>query len=65
MVQWLRLCASTARGVGSIPVQGPKILHAAVCSQKEIYKNNVPQSLSDFRMPFVYSVNDSVVSDTL
>ena len=29
-VQWLRLCASTAGGMGSIPGQGPKILHAAV-----------------------------------
>ena len=25
VVQWLNLCASTARGVGSIPVQGTKI----------------------------------------
>ena len=29
-VQWLRLCASTAGGMGSIPGQGPKILHASV-----------------------------------
>ena len=27
MIQWLRLCASTARGAGSIPGQGTKILH--------------------------------------
>ena len=51
MVQWLRLCASTARGVGSIPVQGPKILHAALCSQKEISKNNAPQSLQTSESP--------------
>ena len=28
MVQWLRLHASTAVGIGSIPGQGTKILHA-------------------------------------
>ena len=28
-VQWLRLCASTAGGTGSIPGQGTKILHPA------------------------------------
>ena len=27
-VQWLRLCASTARGTGSITGQGTKISHA-------------------------------------
>ena len=34
-VQWLRLCASTAGGAGSIPGQGSKILHASWCSQKK------------------------------
>ena len=33
-VQWLRLCASTAGGMGLIPGQGTKILHAAQHSQK-------------------------------
>ena len=33
--QWLRLCASTAGGAGSIPGQGSKILHASWCSPKE------------------------------
>ena len=28
VVQWLTLCASTARGLGSIPGRGTKILHA-------------------------------------
>ena len=37
MAQWLRLCASTAEGVGSIPGQG-----AARCSQKkELYLEQV------------------------
>ena len=34
-VQWLRLCASTARGVGSIPGRGTKIPYAARCDQKK------------------------------
>ena len=33
-VQWLRLCASTAGGVGSIPGQGTKIPHASLPGQK-------------------------------
>ena len=33
--QWLRLRASTARGVGSIPDWGTKILHASRRSQKK------------------------------
>ena len=38
-VQWLRLCASTAVGAGSIPGQGTKSPHAAWCSQKKKKKN--------------------------
>ena len=33
-VQWLRLHASTAGGMGSIPGRGTKIPHAARCGQK-------------------------------
>ena len=33
-VQWLRLCTSTAGGMGSNPGQGTKILHAMWHSQK-------------------------------
>ena len=36
MVQWLRLCTSTAGGTGSIPGWGTKILHATWCGQKKI-----------------------------
>ena len=32
-VQWLRLCASSAGGIGSIPGWGTKIPHAVPCSQ--------------------------------
>lgn len=32
---WLRLCASPARGAGSLPGQGPKITHAGQCGQKK------------------------------
>ena len=34
VVQWLRLQASTARGMGSIPGQGTKIWHAVWCGHK-------------------------------
>ena len=34
-VQWLRPCASNARGTGSIPGQGTKIPHAPQGGQKE------------------------------
>ena len=33
-VQWLRLHATTAGGVGSIPGRGTKIPHAGQCGQK-------------------------------
>ena len=33
VVQWLRLHASNAGGMGSIPGQGTKIPHAAQCGQ--------------------------------
>ena len=33
LVQWLRLCAPSAGGAGSIPGQGTKISHAAWCDQ--------------------------------
>ena len=34
VIQWLRLCPSTARGTGSILGQGTKIPHATWCGQK-------------------------------
>ena len=34
-VQWLRLCASTARGVGSVPGWRAKIPHTVVRPKKE------------------------------
>ena len=36
MVQWLRLCTSTAEHAVSIPSQGTKIPHAMLCSQNKI-----------------------------
>ena len=32
MVQWLRLCALTAEGLGSIPGQGTKSPHSISCA---------------------------------
>ena len=43
VVQWLGLHAFTAKGRGSIPVLGTKILQATWCSQKFLFfekKNN-------------------------
>ena len=40
-VQWLKLCASTAGGLGSISGQGTKILHATQCGQKQKKKEKV------------------------
>ena len=39
VVQWLRLCASTAGDMGWIPGQGAKISHAMWQGQKEKKKN--------------------------
>ena len=44
VVQWLRLCISTAEGAGSIPGRGTKIPHAAWHSKKKRKKN--PQKTS-------------------
>ena len=38
-VQWLKLCTSTAGGMGSIPGWETKILHAVQCSQNMNNKN--------------------------
>ena len=35
VVQWLRLHASTAGGMGSIPGWGTKMLHALQCGKKK------------------------------
>ena len=37
VVQWLRLCASTAGGMGSIPGWGTKIPHDAGSGQKKFF----------------------------
>ena len=36
MVQWLGLCASTAEGMGAIPGQATKILHAVWPKKKKV-----------------------------
>ena len=40
MAQWLELCAFTAKGTGSIPSQGTKILQATQHGQKKKKKNH-------------------------
>ena len=41
MVQWLKLCTSTAEGMGLIPCWGTKIPHEAQHGQKEEKKNPI------------------------
>ena len=48
VVQWLKLQASSAGGVGSIPGWGSKIPHAARCGQK---KKNKTRELLCFYCP--------------
>ena len=48
VVQWLRLHASNAGGVGSIPGQGTKIPHASQCGQ--IKKKTKPQLMSTLKV---------------
>ena len=45
VVQWLRLCASYAGGLGSVPGQGTKISHAVWYCQK-IKKKTKPKKPS-------------------
>ena len=40
MVQWLRLCASTAGGTNLIPAPATKILQVMQCGQKKKKKRN-------------------------
>ena len=44
VVQWLRLCASNAGGMGLIPGQGTKILHASRSGKEEKKKKKKIQS---------------------
>ena len=41
MVQWLGLCMSTARGKGSTPVWGTKILHVMWCRPPKLSIKNL------------------------
>ena len=61
MVQWLRLCTSTVGGVGSIPGQGTKILHAAQPKKKKnvekIWKLSINLTLGK-----LYSLSKPLIS---
>ena len=46
VVQWLRLCTSTAGAAGSIPRQGTKILHSVPPSKKNPQKQKDPSTRS-------------------
>ena len=55
MVQWLRLCAPKAGGMGSIPGWRTKILHAAWCNQKKERKKN-----KSFYFTITYSFSNAL-----
>ena len=59
MVQWLRLCASNAGGMGSMPGQGTNVLHA-VCVCVCVL---VVQSCLTLCDPMDYSPPDSSVTE--
>ena len=61
MVQWLRLCPSTARDTGSIPGQGTKIPHAAWC-EKERKKER--KKIKKKKKRNTLEVNNSRLGDT-
>ena len=56
-VQWLRLCASDAGGVGLIPGQGTKILQAAQCSHKLKIKKQTKQKAVEATVPQCYEID--------
>ena len=58
MVQWLRLCTSTAGGTRSIPGQGTRILCAARHGQKKRDSNIVKEEKSHKTKIYIYIVDD-------
>ena len=39
--QWLGLCTSTTKAVGSIPGQGTKVPHVPTCRQKNFFNKYI------------------------
>ena len=62
MVQWLVLHTSTARGTGSIPGRGTKILQAAWCVPKK-KKTIIKVKILNIRLkfPFISSPNHFLI----
>ena len=63
VVQWLGLHAFTAKGRGSIPVLGTKILQATLCSQKFLFlekkNNNVKKKKKEWNLAICYNMDGS------
>ena len=49
MVQWFRLCAFTAKGIGSNPGQGAKIPHTIRLKKKKKKKNDICMTYADIK----------------
>ena len=56
VVQWLELCTPNAKGMGSIPSQGTKILHAAHCGLSKVFfwAGGMPCGMWDLSSPTRY-----------
>ena len=57
VVQWLRLCAPTARSTGLIPDGGTKVLHALKCSQGEKKKEGKKEKMGTLMAQRIFSFN--------
>jgi len=57
VVQWLRLCASTARSTGLIPDAGTNVLHALKCSQKKKKKEAKKEKTGTLMAQRIFSFN--------
>ena len=57
VVQWLRLCASTARSTGLIPDGGTNVLHAFNCSQKKKKREGKKEKTGTLVAQRIFSFN--------
>ena len=65
VVEWLRLCAANAGGMGLNPGQGTKIPQATWCSQKKRRLTNTPEPLEAYIVPLLKLENSHLSQDPL
>ena len=64
-VQWLRLCAASARGTVSIPGWGTKVMYAGQDSQKKKKKKQVERLLEKIIDTKAFSKTESKMQSQL